>query len=106
MEDDTNWKSSYEKYNHVTVDVIGWRDEQTQSALVFWVATGLNPARVCSYSLTNKSNLLNDLKIELGKPKSEDLNEVSETAYWNPPKSEIYFTKVGSASGFTLSDTD
>ncbi|WP_245297331.1 hypothetical protein [Rhizobium oryziradicis] len=104
MEDDTNWKSSYEKYNHVTVDVIGWRDEQTQSALVFWVATGLNPARVCSYSLTNKSNLLSDLKIELGKPDNEDLNEVSETAYWQLTGTEVYYVKVGSSSSFNLSD--
>lgn len=53
MPEDKNWKSSYESYNKVTVDVVGWSDEEAGSRLSFWVATGVNPGRACSYSLTN-----------------------------------------------------
>ncbi|NSZ17092.1 hypothetical protein [Agrobacterium vitis] len=102
MPEDKNWKSSYESYNKVTVDVVGWWDEEAGSRLSFWVATGVNPGRACSYSLTNNDSLLADLKVELGKPENEDHNEISDNAYWQRPGAEIYFTKVGSSSGFTM----
>ncbi|BCH60816.1 hypothetical protein FS827_22435 [Agrobacterium vitis] len=104
MPEDKNWKSSYETYNKVTVEVVGWRDETAGSSLSFWIAKGVNPGKACNYSPTNKDTLLADMKAVLGPPQDEDHNEIVNTAYWRLPNAEIYFTKVGSTSSFTMSD--
>ncbi|MGV1803775.1 hypothetical protein ACQZ6A_18070 [Agrobacterium vitis] len=102
MPEDKNWKSSYETYNKVTVEVVGWRDETAGSSLSFWIARGVNPGRACNYSLTNKDTLLSDMKAVFGPPQDEDHNEITDTAYWRLSNAEIYYTKVGSTSGFTM----
>lgn len=95
---------SYETYNKVTVEVVGWRDETAGSSLSFWIAKGVNPGKACNYSPTNKDALLADMKAVLGPPQDEDHNEITNTAYWRLPNAEIYFTKVSSTSSFTMSD--
>ena len=95
-----SWRTSFLRFNGGSVSVVGWKRPQAagETLLSFWIATGPNAHRACTYTATDTSGLLDALTSQLGKPDSLDTNEVSTSAHWQDGQRETSFTQVKAGS--------
>ena len=105
VDDDPEWRSSFEAYNGGTVEVVGWRAEnKDDGALSFWIATGPNGHRACSYSVENPAGLLDALTGHFGTPDTLDKFEFGVTAFWAHGSTEVSYSQVGASAGIVIGD--
>lgn len=95
-----SWQTSFLRFNGGSVSVVGWKRPQAagETLLSFWIATGPNAHRACTYTATDTSGLLDALTSQLGKPDSLDTSEVSTSAHWQDGQRETSFTQVKAGS--------
>jgi len=97
-----SWQTSFLRYNGGAVSVVGWKRPQAagETLLSFWIATGPNAHKACSYTVTDANGLLDALTSQLGKPASLDTSEVSTSAHWQDGQRETSFMQM--KAGATL----
>ncbi|MCR9058436.1 MAG: hypothetical protein NXI02_13960 [Rhodobacteraceae bacterium] len=101
------WRASFVGYNGGSVEVLGWQQETPGAAvsLSFWIATGPNAHKACSFSTKQPGDLLEAISERLGSPdslnKDDALGVVS--ASWKRDGAEYYFSQVGSSVAVNVS---
>jgi hypothetical protein len=95
-----SWRASFLQYNGGSVSMVGWkRPQQTgETLLSFWIATGPNAHRSCSYTSADATGLLDALSKQLGAPASLDRSDASTSARWQHGQRETTFTQVKAGS--------
>ncbi|OBZ96440.1 hypothetical protein ADU59_06165 [Pararhizobium polonicum] len=96
------WRTHFVGYNGGSVEVVGWRRDNTDGAeaLSFWVAVGPNGHKACAYSARKPAGLLDALSQRLGAPDNLDKEDAIEmiSASWKRGAVEYSFTQVGSSA--------
>ena len=95
-----SWRLSFLHFNGGSVSSVGWKRPQPagETLLSFWIATGPNAHRACSYTATDATGLLDALTRQLGAPASLNTSEVSTSAHWQHGQREITFVQVNAGS--------
>ncbi len=95
-----SWRLSFLHFNGGSVSSVGWKRPQAagETLLSFWIATGPNAHRACSYTATDATGLLDALTRQLGAPASLNTSEVSTSAHWQHGQREITFVQVNAGS--------
>ncbi|WP_430259453.1 hypothetical protein [Neorhizobium sp. IRS_2294] len=105
--DTSEWRSAFQGYNGGSVEVVGWKREQSDStdSLSFWIAVGPSGHQACTYSTDHPAGLLDALKARLGSPDDfEKMEEIeSTTAFWNKEGIEYAFSQTGSSAMIQIS---
>ena len=100
--DTEEWRRHFLAYNMGTVDHVGWRRETAsgRESLSFWIATGPNAHKACSYSATASNAMLEGLTARLGPPDTLDKNEDIQmtTAWWTVGAVDYALTQIGTTS--------
>jgi hypothetical protein len=102
------WRESFVAYNHGTVELVAWHRQPGADAatLSFWVSTGSNRHKACSYTPSDPAALLDGLTSYLGQPDTQDKTDLGTTARWKRDRHEMAYTQVGSAAGLVVVATD
>ena len=96
------WRAHFVGYNGGSVEAVGWRRKSADQSdlLSFWIATGPNGHKACTYSTTKPAGLLDALSAVLGTPDTQNKEDAVEmiSAYWKRGEVEYSFTQIGSSA--------
>ena len=96
------WRAQFVGYNGGSVEAVGWRRKSADQSdlLSFWIATGPNGHKACTYSTTKPAGLLDALSAVLGTPDTRNKEDAVEmiSAYWKRGEVEYSFTQIGSSA--------
>jgi hypothetical protein len=100
------WRAAFLAHNGGTVDLVGWsRDTgDAPESLSFWIATGPNGHKACTYSTQRPAGLLDELTAILGAPDSLDRNDELPrvSAVWVRASRLYTFSRLGSVALVTI----
>ncbi len=101
---DRDWRAGFERHNGGSVQVVGWHrtEREGDGLLSYWVASGRNPHRACSFT-TDQPGLLEALRDRFGTPDTFEEHGVIISAFWKRAEAEISLTQVGASSSLNLS---
>lgn len=90
-----DWRRGYEQYNSVTVEVASWRngDEADAQIVSFWIASGANAHRACTYNANRESGLRQALIERYG----EVADATPDLVYWALGKTQAGYSRSGTA---------
>ncbi len=96
------WRAQFVGYNGGSVEAVGWRRKSADQSdlLSFWIATGPNGHKACTYSTANPVRLLDGLSARLGAPDTQNKEDAMGmiSAYWKRGEVEYSFTQIGSSA--------
>jgi len=102
--EDRDWRAGFERHNGGPVHVVGWRraEREGDGLLSYWVASGRDPHRACSFT-TDQPGLLDALRDRFGTPDTIEEHGDIVSAFWRRGEAEVSLTQVGTSSSLTLS---
>lgn len=94
------WRNDYERFNSVAVQVASWRNgkEPDTQTVAFWIASGANAHRACTYNANRDAGLRQALIERFG----EVADATPDLVYWALGKTQAGYTSRGSAVYVTI----
>ncbi|SMQ86084.1 hypothetical protein SAMN06295905_3382 [Devosia lucknowensis] len=101
-----DWRAGFVAHNGGSVELVGWkrvRDGKAETTS-FWIATGPNAHKGCTYGTEDAASFLDALTEWLGEPDSlEEYDDVEAvTAWWERDDGEYSFSQVGASASVLI----
>lgn len=104
--DTKSWREGFVRHNGGTVEQIGWKrgPAEGDDTLSYWIATGPNRHKACTYTPSNQGALVRALTDRLGPPVSTDSNQYGMMVQWYEGRHEIVYSRFGTAGNMVSVD--